>query len=162
MILNKLYAALGLLAVLGLGYARYVYVVNDRDALKTQNTQLVSDLQNQTAINAKKEIDIAAANGREQKQIAANEAIKNEIKDYRACVDAGECGVQFRFKACPVTGSDPFASQPPASEAASTDRRDFESWYFDLLGAVRDNAQQIKGLQEDLAIRSDPNYCKFK
>lgn len=159
--LNKLYVYGAILAIIGLGWARYNYVVNDRDELKLQNTHLVSANQNLSAINAKKEKDIGAATDREQKQILANEAIKNEVNDYRACVDAGKCGVRWKLQACPVS-SGAIAVQPNTNEAPGANRGDFESWYFDLLTAIRENHQQIIGLQEDVRVRSHPDYCKIK
>jgi len=83
MILNKLYAALGLIAVIGLAWWRYDFVVKDRDHQEARATKAESDLKSRID-NEKKDIQVLEVyHDAEEKIVYVDKIVTKEVIRYR-------------------------------------------------------------------------------
>jgi len=161
----NLYAILGFVAIIGLGWWRYEYVVADRDAEKLRADNATADY-----INAKDKLDTERqnavdANKRAQDRQTEKEAIQNELAEKIKCIDAGTCGVRVRWREAicagePVRGAN--TSTSGSNDLQTQDQRDFGRWVASIEASVEQDAKVIEGLQMELAVRSDPDACKVK
>ncbi len=157
--MKYLYAvALALFLCLGL----YAYIESERvDSLKADNKVLTGKVEASEAARKKEQQDTIDANNRAKQTQIEKQVIEDEAQKNRDCINAGTCGVKFVYQhaACsPMYNASTSGSN--ANGTASQELRDFASWANDLEAAIKDNLLQIKKLQEDVAIRSNPNYCK--
>lgn len=163
--MERLYLALGLLAVIGLGWWRYDYIVKDRDAEKARADQAV---ENYTTAKAKLDTErqnAADAEQRLKQRIADKEAIENELREKNKCIDAGTCGVRVRWKSAICAGNSVRSADAGANgsdEIQTTERGDFERWVADLTASVQRDAKVIEGLQTELEVKSRVDACVVK
>jgi hypothetical protein len=118
MILNKLYLALGIAAVVGAAWLRYDYVVKDRDELKTKLATSQAEL---TKANETIELDRQeriAANETRSEYLAQLESAKNETKRLQTCIDNKSCVATIRVR---VPTSCPTADAGGAAGAATAE-----------------------------------------
>jgi prophage endopeptidase len=149
MILNKLYLALGIAAVVGAAWLRYDYVVSDRDELKMQLEQSESNLKvYRDALISERE-SAARVAALSQKNIEDLNNAKSEIDRLRLDVESGDAGLQVNAecpepRSVPSTGTStgtPNATGPRLSNAAQRD-------YFTLRDRHAEATAQITGLQQ--------------
>lgn len=163
--MTRLYLALGLLAVIGLAWWRYDYIVKDRDAEKSRADQAV---ENYTTAKAKLDTErqnAADADLRAQKRLTEKEAIENELREKTKCIDAGTCGVRVRWKSAICAGNSVRSADASASgsdDIQTTERGDFERWVADLTASVQRDAKVIDGLQAELEVKSRVYACVVK
>jgi len=157
----RIYVAAAVLAVALLGWWRYDYVVSERDGLKSDLAASRADLENRDNIIRKERADAVSANFRAEAYATEKRTIENEAKSMRDCINNQSCGVrvQWKFKVCP---SLPNASsgESRTDGAAEPDTRNLEEWSVGVEESIKLNLLQIEKLQEDIKIRSHPNYCK--
>jgi hypothetical protein len=159
--MKYLYAvALALLLCLGL----YAYIESERaDSLKADNKVLMSKVEASEAARKKEQQDAIDANNRAKQTQIEKQVISDEAQKNRDCIANGTCGVRVVFKSAICAGvHETTVGGSSVDGAASQELRDFAQWYVDLEAAIKDNLLQIKKLQEDVAIRSNPNYCQAK
>jgi hypothetical protein len=157
--MKYLYAgALALFLCLGL----YAYIESERvDSLKADNKVLTGKVEASEAARKKEQQDTIDANNRAKQNQIEKQVIEDEAQKNRDCISAGTCGVRVVFKSAICAGvHNPTTSGSDTNGTASQELRDFAEWDNNLEAAIKDNLLQIKKLQEDVAIRSNPNYCK--
>jgi len=164
--MNKLYSLIMAVIVISIiivvAWLRYDYIVKDRDQYKTKFENAAANLAIEKANrDTEKQASIEAA-ARSNKIQSEKEAIENEAKNMRSCIDNNSCGVrvELKYKVCPslpttaTSGSMANDDQPYGG--------DFQRWINDTRESIKLDALKIKGLQEDLKIRSSPDYCTPK
>lgn len=107
-------------------------------------------------------VRVKEADERAKNYLAAKEVIENEAKANRDCIANRTCGIELRWKKAICSDSrmpPPTSGESGTDESTFTNQRNFESWVVDLQESIDDNLIQIKGLQEELVVRSDINYC---
>jgi len=159
----RLYASLALIAALSLCWWRYDSVVNERNELKNDLAASQQNLEDAKSVTEKERINVSAANDRAIASQVKQDEITNQVNDMRKCIDAGTCGVRWKYQACPRLPSDSAATSEPAIiEADAANRREFEQNYFTLLESIRLTRVDYESLQAELIARSDKDYCKAK
>jgi hypothetical protein len=158
---NKIYAAIAISVVLVFGWYRYDSLVSERDQLAANLKVTEDNLADKTAVLEKERSDALDASARAKQNQLKTEEVTDEVSKLRACIDAGTCGVRWKYQACPrmPSGDTATGGQSAIAEDAAA-RRNFESWYFDFLEQIRQTEVLVKALQEDVKIRSNPDYCK--
>lgn len=160
----RLYLAIGFIASIGLAWWRYDYIVSDRDAQKQRADSVTVDLANVNAKLATERQNAADADLRAKQRQSEKEVLQREYDQKLKCINDGNCVVKLRWgsslcpKARQVHSTESISSG--FNEKPSADERDFARWVADLENAIDDNHQQIIGLQNELEIRSKPDYCK--
>lgn len=157
--INKLYLYAGLIAIAGLVYWRYDYVMSE-------NRRLGDDLANEklahqqaVAVLGKERQNATEAALRSKpfyQQVERNNA---ELERLRACVANNTCGVRIAKGACPKlpsAGTD--ARGTEATDAA--DRAIFEQDWLNLLESIKLTKSRYEWMQRELIARSNPKYCQ--
>lgn len=158
--MSRLYATLALLAMIGLAWWQYSSAITDRDKYKADSIRLEAELQVEKDIVKAKELAITEANKRAVRYSEEKKVIENEAKSNRECIAAGTCGVVLRFKSAVCTElHNTTTSRSGTNESSGTDPKDFARWYDTLEEAIKKNELKIVKLQEELSLRSKPNYC---
>lgn len=140
----------------------YAYIESERvDSLKDKNQVLTDRIEQSEAARKKEQQETIDANNRAKQTQIEKQVIEDEAQKNRDCINAGTCGVKFVYQhaACSAVHN-AVTSGSGVDGAAGQDLRDFASWVNDLEAAIKDNLLQIAKLQEDVAIRSNPNYCE--
>lgn len=157
--LNKLYLYAGLIAVAGLVYWRYDYVMseNRRLADALANEQLAH--KQTVAVLSKERQNATEAALRAQQFYQDVEKDNAELEKLRACVANNTCGVRIAKGACPKLPHSS-ANAGGAETTDATDRREFEENYFRLLEEIKLTKSRYEWMQRELITRSDPKYCR--
>lgn len=161
--MNKLYvyAVIALAALAGAWH--YNNVIDELDKLAADNAIITKNLESQKAVIAAERSAAIEANSRATETQKKSQEVTDEVNNLRACIDAGTCGVRWKYQACPrVSGSDAAASRSAIDEADAARRREFEQNYFNLVESIRQTRVQVEALQEDVRVRSRPDYCSAK
>ena len=157
--MSYLYAGI-LVLIIGLGLFSYSESVRI-DTLKTANKELVSKVEASESARKKEQQDAIDANNRAKQTQIEKQVIEDEAQKNRICIANGTCGVRIMFK--PAICADVHETTTSGSSnngAAGQDLRDFAEWDNNLEAAIKDNLLQISKLQEDVKVRSNPNYCQ--
>lgn len=122
---------------------------------------LQASLESAQSITETERLNAKAANERAlANQVKADE-VTNQVNVMRKCIDAGTCGVRWKYQACPQLPSDSTtASQSESTETDASHRREFEQNYFNLLESIRLTRVDYEDMQKELKIRADPKYCQ--
>lgn len=159
----RLYASLALIAALYLCWWRYDSVVNERNELKNNLALSEQNLKDEKLVTKKERINATAANDRAIASQVKQDEITSQVNDMRKCIDAGTCGVRWKYQACPrLPGDSATTSEPTIVGADASNRREFEQNYFTLLESIRLTRQRFEDMQNEIKIRADPNYCNPK
>lgn len=163
MILNKIYGAVAIFALIGILWWRYDYVVSDRDAQKLAKETAESSLKELTSTREKERAQLVEAQARESQTLMEKKAIEDEAQANRDCIAAGNCGVRWKIKyqTCPSLPNSA-TGELGADELQERNRKDFELWIASLQESVRKDNLYIVKLQNDIRVRSDPKYCQPK
>lgn len=157
--LNKLYLYAGLIAIAGLVYWRYDYVMseNKRLADALANEQLAH--KQTVAVLSKERQNAADAALLAQQFYQDVEKDNAELEKLRACVANNTCGVRIAKGACPKLPS-AGTNAGGTEEADAADRKQLEQDYFRLIESIKLTKSRYEWMQRDLIARSDPGYCK--
>lgn len=161
--MNRIYFALGLLVVMGLCWLRYDHVVEDRDAEKLRADNAVAQVKAMGKELVAERENAANAESRASKRQTEKEELKREYDQKVKCIDDGTCGVVVRWKRA-ICAEPSLHSADSGSigldEGTVAEQKDFGRWLASLEASIDDNYRQIKGLQNELAIKSAPDYCR--
>lgn len=164
--MTKLYAALGLLVVLGLAWMRYDHVVEDRDAQKRRADSALATVETQAKTITIERKNAADADLRAQDRQREKKVLQDEYDEKVKCIAAGNCGVVVRWKNAICAQSTSISSTGSTSggfdAGTVSDQKDFARWLATLEASIDSNTSQIIGLQKEIRIRSDPEYCRIK
>lgn len=86
--------------------------------------------------------------------------IQSENDRLNSCVNAGTCGVRIKTQYIKVPTAGTGTGTP--DEGAARHCEISGQWYGGLRKAARENAEQLKALQDELIRRSAPDYCELK
>jgi len=157
--INKLYMYAGLIAIAGLVYWRYDYVMSENEQLEIDLANERLAHQQSVAVLTKERQNATEAALRAQQFYQDVEKDNAELEKLRACVANNTCGVRIAKGACPKlpsTGTD--AGGTEAADAA--DRERFKQDYFRLVESIKLTKSRYEWMQRELIARSDPGYCK--
>lgn len=156
-----LYAVL-LIALVSFGV--YVHWLSEsRDKYKASSELHEAEAKSANAIIYTERKAAADANERAKQTQIEKKVIEDEAQANKNCIANKSCGVRFVFKSAVCnTVPTPAASGSNIDGGSSQDVGDFAQWYIALEAAIKENLLQIKKLQEDLKVRSDPAYCQPK
>lgn len=157
--LNKLYLYAGLIAVAGLVYWRYDYVMSKNEQLEIDLANEKLSHQQSVALLEKERQNATEAALRAQQFYQDVEKDNAELEKLRDCVANNTCGVRIAKGACPkLPNSNANAGGAEAADAA--DRRELEENYFRLLEEIKLTKSRYEWMQRELIARSDPKYCQ--
>lgn len=162
---SKLIGALVLVLILGLAAWRYNYVAGrwDAEKLRADTAEATVLLRDKVLATERQNATDAAKRARDRQ--TEKEELQRDYDQKVKCIAAGTCGVVVRWKNAICThGSvrNPDASASGPNDVQAQDQRDFGRWVADLEHAIDLDAKAIEGLQRELAIRAEPNYCRVK
>ncbi len=162
--MSKLYVAGALLALTLIAWYNYSNAITDRALYKALSEERQVQLDHVLDAVEKKEKEILAANERTKTLIAEKVKIENEAEANRKCIADRTCGFELRWthQICANSMPNSSTSRPRADETSSSNGQTFEEWYIEVEEAAAIAELQIAKLQQDLTIRSNPNYCKPK
>jgi hypothetical protein len=107
MILNKLYLAGGIVAVLGLAVWHYNGIIDDRDDYKSKMEAAQDQLNTANETIETERLERIAANNDRLEYLAQLESAKNETKRLQSCIDNKSCVATIRVRvpaSCPAAG----------------------------------------------------------
>ncbi len=158
--MSRLYATLGIFVFIGLAWWQYSSAITERDKYKSESAKYQVELKAKTDLVIAKEKLLSEANARAIKNLADKKVIEDEAKANNECIAAGTCGVVVRYKQA-ICASMPNSTDtgPGANDTSGTNSADFARWYVTLEEALKKNELKIAKLQQDILIRSNPNYC---
>jgi hypothetical protein len=163
--MGKLYAALGLLVIIGLGWWRYEYIVADRDAQKLRADNAVALVGTRdTELKAERK-NASDAEGRALARYNEKEELQRDYDEKIKCINDRNCVVRMRWgsASCPTPSVHSTKSSTSRSDDLQVqDQRDFALWLADLERSIELDAGTIEGFKKELAIKSAPDYCKAK
>lgn len=158
--LNKLYLYAGLIAVAGLIYWRYDYVMSENEQLEIDLANEKLAHQQSVAVLTKERQNATEAALRAQQFYQDVEKDNAELEKLRACYADKSCWPRVRIKAsCPAvpgTSSNAGASEEVTAELGADAGQDL----FLLREQIKEITTGYLGLQRELIARSDPGYCK--
>lgn len=162
--MSKLYATGAILVLILIAWYNYSNAITDRDFYKKESETKDAQIANVVDLLAKKEKEILEANQRTKTHIAEKVKIENEAEANRKCIADRTCGFELRWthQICANSMPNSSTSRPRADETSSSSGQTFEEWYIEVEEAAAIAELQIAKLQQDLTIRSNPNYCKPK
>lgn len=158
--MSRLYATLALFAFVSLAWWQYSSAITDREKYRAELAEYKAELEVANKLIAEKELLLVEANQRATRYLADKREVENEAKANRDCIANNTCGVSVRYKeAICASLSNSVTTKPGTNDSTGTGVGDFARWYVSLEEAIKKNNLKIIALQEDLAIRADPNAC---
>lgn len=161
----RLYAGLGIAAVLIAAWLRYDYVVTDRDAAKASLATALASLVDARLLVETERIRADEAAERASEYYASRVKSNEELEKLRTCIADKSCVPRVRVvQACPTSGVVPEAGANAGTLETSTAELDADAQRIVL--RLYDQARELTDLylsaQAEVEARSKPDYCERK
>jgi hypothetical protein len=158
--MNRLYATIGLLVIIGLAWWQYSSAITDIAFYKAENRKHLAELQVQKDLVLAKEFLLLEADKRASVYLADKKVIEDEAKSNSNCIADGTCGVVVHYKqAICADVSNTSSTKSRTDDSTGANSEDFARWYVTLEEALKKNELKIIKLQEDIVARSNKDYC---
>lgn len=163
----RIYLIAGLVfsIIAGLGYWRYSYVVDKLELTQQKLANETQAKQDAIKLNEKTQTALDEERVRSAKFSDEKEAIAIEKAERDRCIANKSCGfiVQTKYIEMPAgSGVQTNQAESGADETACQFNENFQRSLSELRASIENDANQIIALQEDVLVRSKPDYCKVQ
>lgn len=159
--MTRIYIAIGVLIVIGLGAWRYDYLVTSNSDLKRDLSAANANLEQSNSLLIKERQNAAKSALSAKKAYEEKQNDQIELDRLRKCVADKSCGVRVVRGACPAMPSST-ATAGGIEATYAADRGKFEQDYFSLLESIKETKRRYDWMQAELIARSHPDYCNAK